>query len=569
MTERVIPLIHNTINMVLFERNSWLWMSFFAVLCLACSKSIDGPDEDKDDPKLPSVTEVTVTSFKSSSRNDREMIQKAVDYASSTRINKVRIPAGGGSGVNGRYMVDLEGSFLLGGVQLRDHTHLILDEGAVIKATPSTKDYYNILGVNNVCNVTIEGGTIIGERYEHIGTTGEGGHAIILVNSCNVTVKNITLRDCWGDGMVIRNDAKNSILDNVICDNNRRQGVSVSSCDGLQVLNSVFKNTNGKNPRSGIDLEPDYAHNVIRNVRIINSQFLDNEALGLHIWGKYGEVRDVYVKGCVMSGSPVGFSMRHEFTSNITVEDVVISGSTDKGVMIGDKAKQINIDGLKVTTADGIGIRVENAREVEMRNLDVRAHTSVISLNRDTLITIEKAKLKSIVNHAGNGLYTANCGNLLIDKVEVEGCNYGFNITSNTNITVSNSTVVGNKEFGMWFTNTQRSTFTNNIIRNTSQVGLKFGGSDNTISNNEFVDNGFLANSTYAQALFEGTTQRNTVSGNIFKTSTKANKPRYAIHLSSSGTVNNNTGTGNVYEANSWITATVKNDGGTGNNINP
>ena len=504
--------------------------------------------------------EVNVLMFQDSAANDRDMIQMAIDYAKNNHIHNVFVP-------DGTYQINAVGTFLQSGILLRDSTRLRLSNNAILKAIPNSSTHYSVVTANGVSNATIEGGAIQGERYEHTGTTGEGGMAITIANASKISVKDITLKDCWGDGIYIRNSSKQITVDNVIADNNRRQGMSVVAVDGLLVTNSIWKNTNGTNPMAGIDLEPNNINDTVKNVQIINNQFLNNQALGLHIWGRHGPVHDVQIKDCVMSGSPVGLSIRHGYTSDITVEDVEILGSTTRGVMIGDNAKQINMDSLKVTTADGIGVRIENSREVEMRNLDVRAHTSVISLNKDTLITIENAKLKSMVNHVGNGLYTANCGNMLIDSVEVEGCNYGFNITSNTNITVSNTTVTGCQEFGMWFSNTHFSNFINNTIHNTSQVGFRLVGSDNTISNNELKNNGFLTNNTYAQALFESNTLRNTISGNIFKTSTVTNKPKYAIHLSSTK-VKNNTGTGNVYEANSWVTATVQNDG-TGNTINP
>lgn len=58
----------------------------------------------------------------------------------------------------------------------------------------------------------------------------------------------------------------NIIVDNVICDGNNRQGISVSSVIGLTVTNSQFINTQGALPESGVDFEPFRRYQPMQNV---------------------------------------------------------------------------------------------------------------------------------------------------------------------------------------------------------------------------------------------------------------------------------------------------------------
>jgi putative uncharacterized protein (fragment) len=68
---------------------------------------------------------------------------------------------------------------------------------------------------------------------------------------------------------------ENVVLYNVVADNNRRQGLSITDGKKIKVLKSVFKNTMGTAPQSGIDIEPDEAQHV-SDVEISESVFENN-----------------------------------------------------------------------------------------------------------------------------------------------------------------------------------------------------------------------------------------------------------------------------------------------------
>ena len=153
---------------------------------------------------------------------------------------------------------------------------------ATLKAITSSAGQYNVVRFEDENNITLDGGTIEGDRTTHTGETGEWGHCIRLESGNNITIKNIILKNGWGDGLYIHNGS-NIKTQNVICDNNRRQGISIISVDGYHSLNDEVKNTNGTAPQSGIDIEPNDTTDVIKNIIIDNLYSHDNVGNGIDI----------------------------------------------------------------------------------------------------------------------------------------------------------------------------------------------------------------------------------------------------------------------------------------------
>ena len=68
---------------------------------------------------------------------------------------------------------------------------------------PNAEDKAYVIYAYKVSDVEISGGQVIGDRYGHLGTTGEWGHGGVRARSQRVTVRDMLLADCWGDGMSI------------------------------------------------------------------------------------------------------------------------------------------------------------------------------------------------------------------------------------------------------------------------------------------------------------------------------------------------------------------------------
>lgn len=233
--------------------------------------------------------------------DDAPAIQRALDYVHDKGGGTVSIPAG-------NYLVSVHvdgytGNYLKedSKIQIKSNTTLKISDNATIKAKSNACEQYNILAVVGQENVKISGGKIIGDRNEHTGTTGEWGYGIEILGSSNIIIENVTISDCWGDGINIQVyngvSCQNVHINNVICDNNRRQGMSVEGAIDMYVSNSKFINTSGTDPQCGVDIEPWSSDNICKNIHFDNCYFGNNNAGGLLIMTP--AVSEVYVNNCI------------------------------------------------------------------------------------------------------------------------------------------------------------------------------------------------------------------------------------------------------------------------------
>lgn len=228
------------------------------------------------------------------STNDTTAIQSLLDQKRS-----VYIP-------DGVYLIDVERA-----LNLRSNQTLHLSDGAVLKALASDEGYSAVLRLKNISNTHISGGKIIGERYSHQGNVGEWGMGIqIIEGSHHITVHQVEISDCWGDGIFIGDSPTVSdvLIEGVSCDNNRRQGLSITDAKRIIIKDSVFMNTNGALPEAGIDIEPDSGQRS-ENIQIINVDCLNNNGSGLDLMGITGLVRDVVVEDSYFANNK-GYGIR-------------------------------------------------------------------------------------------------------------------------------------------------------------------------------------------------------------------------------------------------------------------
>lgn len=151
---------------------------------------------------------------------------------------------------------------------------------------PNDLTNYNIVTIRQRNNIIIQGGgSIVGDVVTHTGTTGEWGMGISIYDGNNITIKDVSVKNCWGDGIYIGQEAattsysSNILIDNVTIDSNRRQGISIISVENLTIRNSRIINTGAikfTSPGAGIDIEPNIANAMVRNINIEGCYFNGN-----------------------------------------------------------------------------------------------------------------------------------------------------------------------------------------------------------------------------------------------------------------------------------------------------
>ena len=224
----------------------------------------------------------------------------------------VTIPAG-------NYLVNATKS-----IQLKDNSTLKLSPNTVLNVIPTSSGSYRVFKIRNVKNVNISGGKIIGDKYTHLGKTGEWGMGVEIRDSQNISISNMSIDKMWGDAIYIGTDGKNSNFDiklnNIRMNDNRRQGISVISVFKLNADNIYVSNTNGADPSSGIDLEPNDKNNRLENISITNLHTLNNAGGGFVVSLKnYKDANyqtSIKLANHTDNGSKFGFVVRGNETKN-------------------------------------------------------------------------------------------------------------------------------------------------------------------------------------------------------------------------------------------------------------
>lgn len=149
--------------------------------------------------------------------------------------------------------------------------------------------YYFIMLCADVQNVSISGnGYVIGDRYIRTDDTGELGHGIGILGCNNITVDDLTIEKCWGDGIYLNcsdlvkstDVPQNISMINLTCDRNRRNGIAVIAGNNVLIDSCKCNNTDGTNPMAGIDIEAAYYEPDLTNIRVVNSEMIGNTKSG-------------------------------------------------------------------------------------------------------------------------------------------------------------------------------------------------------------------------------------------------------------------------------------------------
>jgi len=296
--------------------------------CLTSTSSISNttsPPSPTSGYHAPAPTSSFIVSVKNTgatgngSTDDTAAIQAAVNQVGGTG-GTVLVP-------NGTYMIDA-----LTSVKLKSNMTFKMEAGAVLEAIPNAAGAYSIVKLSGVSNVNVAGGTIWGERHQHLGpgdmtmdgTGGQWGYCLSVWGGSNNYIEGVTSRECWGDGFYLDALAKNVFFYSVTAINNRRQGMSIIHADTVVVRDSIFRDTIGTPPQHGIDIEPDDNGNSVNNVQILNSKFINNNFRGIETYALGGPVTNVTISGNTFTDNQNGIEIVG--ASGHTISNNIITG---------------------------------------------------------------------------------------------------------------------------------------------------------------------------------------------------------------------------------------------------
>jgi len=235
--------------------------------------------------------------------DDTAAIQKTIDYVYSKGGGDVYIPGG-------TYMININNYWA---INLKSNIHLYLADNAILKAKPTSTTNYAVIRARDAKNISVTGGKIYGDRKTHIGTSGETGCAISLRGCSNVTISDVYIADCWGDGINLHGTPAQDycnyvVIEDFVIENCRRMGIALETARNVTIRNGETRNNYGVNPQSGIDLEPYSKIAYMENI-LIENVYAHNNGAG------------VYWKPNYCYGIEVGFGNAmyntHKFTVTI------------------------------------------------------------------------------------------------------------------------------------------------------------------------------------------------------------------------------------------------------------
>jgi hypothetical protein len=218
-------------------------------------------------------------------------------------------------GTGGGTIVVPAGVYLINPLQsivLWSGMHLDLAPGAVLQAIPVAPGQSAVVTIKNVADVTVSGGTIIGERARHLGATGEWGFGIDVRGSANVTIERVTVQECWGDGLYVgagaAGESRRVTIRDCVSVGHRRQGLSITACISARVERCEFRGISGTPPECGVDLEPNLPF-VVRDVTVRDCVSTANAGAGILLVGE--DVSDCVLEGnqCSDNGNFGGIAL--------------------------------------------------------------------------------------------------------------------------------------------------------------------------------------------------------------------------------------------------------------------
>ena len=307
--------------------------------------------------------------------DDTSAFQAAINSLPSTG-GTVTVP-------DGTYMINA-----LRSINMRSHVRLRMSSGAKLVALPNSSTRSNVIKLSRVNNVEISGGSIVGERTTHRGSSGEWGMGIDILASSKVFVHDMKISNCWGDGLYVgaigsagrATPSTDVTINHVVSNNNRRQGLSFGPVNRVYVVNSTFSNTNGTKPEHGIDIEPQ-VQGPSQNIRIESSNMFGNRGNGLEMSNNVSGVVAVSntLKGNNGFGVLIGGTSNNvSFTSNVVTEnglDGISLRSPTKSVKVIGNTATYNSTRWFVTNKKSIYTKTSSARDLDipgsLRNITV------------------------------------------------------------------------------------------------------------------------------------------------------------------------------------------------------
>ncbi|WP_340202394.1 right-handed parallel beta-helix repeat-containing protein [Ascidiimonas sp. W6] len=231
------------------------------------------------------------------------------------------------------------------------HKVIMLESGVVLRAKKNAFKRKGdvLLKFLNCSHLQLfgYGASLVMNKEEY--TDGEWRMTLSLINVNTISIKGLKFANSGGDGIYIdgwkKGDfSQNIIIEDIVSENHKRQGMSIISAQDVWVKNAIFKDTKGTLPEAGLDLEPDDPEDRMVNINFENCKFINNNhsgiVLGLNKLNSSSIPVSITFKNCYLS-------MNH-IPENAYVAAEIVSAAAPKDPVKG----RVIFDGLLVDGSD-------------------------------------------------------------------------------------------------------------------------------------------------------------------------------------------------------------------------
>ncbi|MEK6449960.1 MULTISPECIES: right-handed parallel beta-helix repeat-containing protein [unclassified Myroides] len=281
------------------------------------------------------------------------------------------------------------------GLILRSSTKLDFEDGGRLVLKPSSKSHYAMLLIENVHDVIVQNAVIIGDRFNHKGKKGEWGMGIYIKGGTNILINNVSVSQCWGDGIdVTHSDKQNSenvIIREINLHKNRRNGITIGSGKNITLSEIDVSFTDGTLPTAGICIEPNNSKALLENLKISNIKSSNN--------------------GVGVSVGLMRYPSYEDRELSITISNL-ISINDSIGIVYGDYKRNYDVDfkklvgliefkDIKIINPIFMGIKLfspygyEFSPYVVFKSIDIHIEDLIVKKNQRKLV--ENNKIRNII----------------------------------------------------------------------------------------------------------------------------------------------------------------------------
>jgi len=323
------------------------------------------------------------------------------------------------------------------GLTVPSNIKIEMSQNTILKAIGNDHTNSAVLGIYNVSNVIVTGGAVEGERYEHIGETGEWGHCIDIRASSRVKIEGVYISKSWGDGIYLGDIAGTRAEDILILNNyveySRRNNLSIVHAFQVTVKGNTFKSANGTDPQMGIDIEPDTGDFVYGCI-ITENSFISNQKAGARIEGTSGSVKHITISHNYFSGNSVAAD---------ATQAAIIAKNANNANIIGNVIFGEGQQGIRVTDFTRISIIGNNLYQTDLTGIHLKSVDQGIVQGN----TVHQAGFDT--NDTYDGIYAETCnetvisGNIVVLGGSGNNVKYGLNVSGGTEIFATNNILNG------------------------------------------------------------------------------------------------------------------------------